>query len=49
MISKLMEKQLILSMHLDLSSHRIVRLLGSLLGILPLWYSKWLEKKYPDD
>ena len=49
MFSKLMEKQLMLSLHLDLSKRKIPRLLGKLLGIIPLLYSKRLEKKYLDE
>lgn len=49
MFSKLMERQLVFSMHLDLSKHRIVRFFGKLLGVFPLWYARCLEKKGPDD
>lgn len=49
MFSKFMEKQLLLSMRLDNSKFRILRFMGKLTGILPVWYSRQIEKKYYDD
>ena len=49
MFSKFMEMQLLLSVKLDHSPVRIVRLFGALLGILPVFYAAKIEKKYSDE
>ncbi|MBQ7370757.1 MAG: hypothetical protein IJW67_02540 [Blautia sp.] len=49
MFSKLMEKQLILSMRLDRGRFLLPRFLGKLIGILPVWYSRRIERKYAEE
>lgn len=39
------EKLLLLSMKLELSPRPGVRLMGMLLGILPMWYAQRMEKR----
>ena len=46
MFSKLMEKQLILSMRLDRGRFLLPRFLGKLIGILPVWYSRRIERAF---
>lgn len=45
-MSKYTEKILEFSMKLDKSRYRILRLLGKILGIFPVWCAECLEKKY---
>lgn len=41
----LAEKILILSMKLEKSRWKVIRLTGKLLGIFPVHYSRWMEKR----
>lgn len=41
----LIEKLLFLSIRMDQSRFRLVRLFGDILGAFPVWYSSRLEKK----
>ena len=42
------QKLLVLAMKMGKSPYRIVRLLGKLLGIFPVWYSERMERKLFD-
>lgn len=41
----LAEKLLLISMRLEKSHKKCIRFLGKVLGILPICYSRWMEKR----
>lgn len=41
----IIQKLLEISMRLDQSDRKFLRILGKLLGVFPVWCSKWLEKR----